>query len=276
MLASALKFGSDLDLSNSVEISSLLKSFARERPQASNLAPKWDLDLVLWSLLESPFEKVWDEKSCPLQYLTWKAVFLLLLASGNRRGEIQAIPLDGVSFASDNSKLTLRPDPSFISKTQLRTGEALRPIVIPALRNLVGDEDERKLCPYRVIQAYVKRTKPIRGSRKLLFISFKPGCTKEIHPNTISAWVMNLIEYCYRQPGKKAIQLTGRTTHEVRAYSATLLHKGCFRLEDILQSGSWSSSQVFVQHYLRSVSEVQEDGLKRLGPLVVGRQVVQL
>ena len=121
----------------------------------------------------------------------------------------------------------------------------------------------------------MKRTKPIRGSRKLLFISFKPGCTKEIHLNTISAWVMNLIEYCYRQPGSKGIQLRVRTTHEVRAYLATLLHKGSFRLEDILQSGSLSS-QISVQHYLRSMSEVQKDGLKRLGPLVVGRQVVQL
>ena len=98
---------------------------------------------------------------------------------------------------------------------------------------------------------------------------------KEISPNTISSWVSQCISLCYRQPGQTAIQLSGKTTHELRAYAASLVHKGCWSLEDVLQSGSWASNQVFVNHYLRDLAE-QEDGLKRLGPIVAGRKVVSL
>jgi len=274
-LASALKFHSDLDISHAPELTALFESFKHDRPPAANLVPKWDLDLVLWTLMDKPFEPIYDEKAVPLMFLTWKTVILVLLASGLRRGELHAIPLKGVSYPKDHSHITLRPDPEFVSKTRVKTGQALLPIVIQSLRPLVGQEKERTLCPTRSLLAYMKRTEPIRGDRRLLFISPDPKMKKEISPNTISSWVSKCISLCYRQPGKSAIQFSGRNVHELRAYAASLVHKGCWALEDILQSGSWTSNQVFVNHYLRDLSE-QEGGFKRLGPIVAGRKVVDL
>jgi len=43
--------------------------------------------MILWTLLEHPFEPRFDEKVF-LQFVTWKTAFLVLLASGARRGEI--------------------------------------------------------------------------------------------------------------------------------------------------------------------------------------------
>ena len=60
---------------------------------------------------------------------------------------------------------------------------------------------------------------------------------------------------------------------ELRAYASSLVHRGCWALEDILQSCCWQSNQLFVNHYLRDLSE-QEGGLSRLSQLVAGRQVV--
>jgi len=273
VLASAFKYHTDLDISHSIELSALIENFKHERPQPSNLVPKWDLDIVLWTLMDKPFEPIHDEKAVPLTYLTWKTTFLLLLASGLRRGELHAIPFKGISYPRDYSHLTFRPDPAFVAKTTLKTGHALQPFSIQSLEKIVGKEKERTLCPVRCTRAYMKRTEHVRGERKLLLLSPDPRVQKDISVNTLSSWMSSLISFCYRQPGQTAISLSGRSTHEIRAYAASLVHRGCWSLEDILQSGSWTGNQVFVDHYLRDLSE-QQDGLNRLGPLVAGKRVV--
>jgi len=275
VLSSAFKFHTTLNVSHSLELSALIENFKHERPQLSNLVPKWDLDLVLWTLMEAPFEPIYDEKSVPLTYLTWKTTFLLLLASGLRRSELHAIPAKGISYPRDFSHITFRPDPGFVSKTTLKTGQVLQPFAIQSLEKLVGKEKERTLCPVRCTRAYLKRTEPLRGDRKLLLLSPDPRVHKDISINTISSWMSSLISFCYRQPGKTAVALSGRSTHEIRAYAASLVHRGCWSLEDILQSGSWKSNQVFVNHYLRDLAE-QEGNLNRLGPLVAGKRIVNL
>jgi len=223
--------------------------------------------------MDKPFEPIHDEKAVPLTYLTWKVTFLLLLSSGLRRGELHSIPLKGISYPKDFSHMTFRPDPGFISKTRMKTGHSLQPFSIPALTPLVGKEKERTLCPVRCVRAYLKRTESIRGDRRLLLISPDTRMSKDICVNTISSWISSLIAFVYRQPGQTALSLSGRSAHDLRAYAASLVHKGCWSVEDILQSGSWSSSQVFLEHYLRDLSE-QEQGLKRLGPLVAGKKVI--
>jgi len=275
VLASAFKFHTDLNISTSVELSALIENFKHERPPPSNLVPKWDLDIVLWSLMDRPFEPIHDEKAVPLTYLTWKTTFLLLLASGLRRGELHAIPYKGVSYPRDFSHMTFRPDPGFVSKTSLKTGLALQPFVIQSLEKIVGKEKERALCPIRCTRAYLKRTESIRGDRKLLLISPDVRMSKDISVNTISSWISSLISLCYKQPSQTATSLSGRSTHEIRAYASSLVHKGCWAIEDILQSGTWTSNQVFINHYLRDFTE-QEGSLRRLGPIVAGKKIVQL
>jgi len=275
VLASAFKFHTSLNITHSLELSSLIENFRHERPQPSNLVPKWDLDLVLWTLMDKPFEPIHDEKAVPLTFLTWKTTFLLLLASGLRRGELHAIPVKGISYPKDYTHMTFRPDPGFVAKTTLRTGQALQPFVIQSLEKLVGKEKERTLCPIRCTKAYLKRTEPLRGDRKLLLISPDSRVQKDISVNTISSWISSLLSYCYRQPGHTAVTLSGRSTHEIRAYASSLVHRGCWSLEDIMQSGSWTSNQVFVNHYLRDIAE-QEGSLHRIGPLVAGKKIVKL
>lgn len=96
---------------------------------------------------------------------------------------------------------------------------------------------------------------------------------KDIHVNTLSSWISQLIEFCYKQPGRHALRLSGKNAHEVRAYAASLLHKGCWNMEDILMSGSWKNDNTFISHYLRDLSETTGDW-KRIGPLIAGRRLV--
>ena len=276
-LSSALRFSTNLDVTGSLFLSNLVQDFLRECPPRSTVVPKWDLTLVLWTLMEPPFEPLGGSSACALKFLTWKTAFLLLLASGARRGELHAIRFSGVSYPNTKiwSHITLRPDPSFLSKTRLRTGQALDPIRIPSIDSILskGMKQERLLCPVRCAQAYMARTVDMREGKKLYLISFDPKFKKDIHVNTLSSWIAQLIEFCYRQPGHQAITLTGKNAHEVRAYAASLVHKGTWNLEDVLMSGTWKSPSTFISHYLRDLSEQTEDW-NRIGPIIAGRQLV--
>ena len=149
--------------------------------------------------MDKPFESVYLEHEVPLTFLTWKVTFLLLLASGLRRGELHNLPFSGVSYDRDFRWITIRPDPAFIHKTRIATGESLQAFTIKSLKDVVGQE-ERKLDPCRAVKAYLKRTEKLRGDRKLFLISPDPRHKGEIAANTVSAWISNLIQYAYRQP----------------------------------------------------------------------------
>ena len=281
-LASSLKFSTDLDITNSVQLSRLILYFTRMRPPRSTKMPKWDLDLVLWTLLDPPFEPVWDEEKCPIKFLTWKVAFLLLLATGARRGELHAINYDQVSFHESDTEeyATLRTNPDFVAKTSLQKGEPMPPFRIPSLKRLVGSaSQDRKLCPVRALRAYLKRT-PLemrKGRKKLLITYVQKGIPteREIASNTVSRWITDLIHFAYKQPGSKALSLSGRNAHEVRAYAATLVQKGCRNMEDVLAAGQWSGTLVFVDHYLRDMTE-QQGNISKLGPIVAAQKVIQL
>lgn len=277
MLAGSL-FHTGLNIGQDKDLSDLMASFKRSRPPRSRVFPDWDLSLVLWTLTESPFEPMFDETRVSMQMVTWKTAFLTLLASGARRGEIHAIPFRNVSYDKDFNHVTLRPSDEFVTKTQVRTGNRLKPFKIPALSSVLSDDlsADRKLCPCRAIKFYLKRTESIRkmdDKKTLFFVSFDPRKSGDICKNTLSGWISQLIRFCYAQPGKKALEITGSRAHEIRAYSSSLVSKGTSALEDILSSGNWKSHSTFTDHYLRDISQ-QEGDLIRLGPIVASQKVV--
>ena len=57
-----------------------------------NLAPQWDLSVVLDALTKHPFESK-NMSSVQVKHLTYKTVFFLSLALGARRGEIHALDI---------------------------------------------------------------------------------------------------------------------------------------------------------------------------------------
>lgn len=277
MLAGALVH-TGLNVGQDKDISDLMLSFKRSRPPRSRIYPDWDLSLILWSLSEPPFEPLFDEEKVSMQCLTWKTVFLVLLASGARRGEIHSIPFKNVTYDKDFTHVSMRPSETFIAKTQLKTGSRMKAIRIPSLQSCLGSDLklDRKLCPCRTIKYYIKRSEPIRKADKeksLFFVAFDPKKVGDICKNTISGWVAQLIRFVYSQPGNKALELTGLRAHEVRAYSASLVAKGTTAIEDILSAGNWKSHSTFTQHYLRDISQ-QEGDMLRLGPIVAAQKVV--
>ena len=150
-------------------------------------------------------------KDTYLKHLTLKTAFLLALASGKRHSEIHAWVANKVSNLGQWEKVALFPSSDFIAKNQLaREGsQSVSPVTVPALTTIVDRQfkEDRTLCPVRALRYYLDRTKDLRGSRSLLFISFKKGHTSDIRPATLSSWLKQTILLCYKQADQQALDL---------------------------------------------------------------------
>ena len=174
----------------------LLSSFHRDHPKSSRNLPKWNLPVVLNELTKAHFESMKDTD------LTLKTAFFLALASGKRCSEIHAWVANKVSNLGQWKKVALFPS-DFIAKNHLaREGsQSVSPVTIPALTIIVDRQfrEDRTLCLLRALRYYLDQTKDLRGSRSLLFISFKKGHTLDIRPTTLSSWLKQTILLCYKQ-----------------------------------------------------------------------------
>ena len=197
-------------IAHNADLHRLLSSFHRDRPKSSRNLPKWNLSVVLNKLTKAPFEPM---KDSDLKHLTLKTAFLLALASGKRRSEIHAWVANKVSNLGQWEEVALFPSSDFIAKNQLaREGsQSVSPVTIPALTTIVDRQfkEDRTLCPVRALRFYLDRTKDLRGSRSLLFISFKKGHTSDIRPATLSSWLKQTILLCYKQADQQALGLRG-------------------------------------------------------------------
>ena len=153
-------------IAQSLHLHSLLSSFHRDRPKSSRNLPKWNLSVVLNELTKAPFEPM---KDTDLKH---------------RRNEIHAWVANKVSNLGQREKVALFPSSDFIAKNQLaREGsESVSLVTIPALTTIVYRQfkEDRTLCPVQALRYYLDRTKDLRGSRSLLFISFKKKHTSDL------------------------------------------------------------------------------------------------
>ncbi len=236
-------------------------------------SPRWDLSLVLRALMESPFEPM-SESS--LKFLTFKTVFLVALATAQRRSEIHAMSFDRVSF-SRRGEAVLGFIPGFLAKNQA-PNTSRSPIIIPSLSGYVSrDIPDRTLCPVRALKFYVEKTKTpsIRQGRKRLFVSHSEGVSKEIAAATISRWIVSTIEKAYVITGNSESlrSLAKISAHEVRAVSTSWASFQGVALADVMQAASWRSHSVFSSFYLRDCWTLA-DGMSTIGPVVAAQSVV--
>ena len=85
----------------------------------------------------------------------------------------------------------------------------MSPVTIPALTTIIDRQfkEYRTLRPVRALRYYLDRTKDLRGSRSLPFISFKKGHTSDIRPATLSSWLKQTFLLCYKQADQQALDL---------------------------------------------------------------------
>ena len=109
-------------------------------------------------------------------------------------------------------------------------------MIIPALKSQPNSTDsDILLCPVRALKIYLDRTKPLRSTQKLVFMSFKQGHTKDIQCSTISSWIKNTIKLCYEKAGDNT-DLSEPKDHDIQAFAASNAFYGGVSLDRILQA----------------------------------------
>ena len=259
-------------IAHNPDLHRLLSSFISDRPKSSRNILKWNLSVVLNELTKAPFEPM---KDTDLKHLTLKTAFLLALSSCKRRCEINDWVANKVSNLSQWEKVALFPSSDFIAKNQLaREGsQSVSPVTIPALTTIVDRQfkEDRTLCPVRALRYYLDQTQDLRGSRSLLFISFKKGHTSDIRPATLSSWLKQTILLCYKQADQQALDLVQVKAHDIRASKAFY---GGVSLDQIMQACHWKAHNTFTNFYLKDLTWSDNDNNMYLGPVVAAQQVL--
>ena len=96
-----------------MELNRLLASFHRHRPVKDKAIPNWDLSLVPVALTKPPFEPL---RKASLKIPTFKTVFLMTLASGRRRGEVQTCTFRSLKHKTGWKEVTVSPSSVLLAK----------------------------------------------------------------------------------------------------------------------------------------------------------------
>ena len=125
----------------------------------------------------------------------------------------------------------------------------------------------------RALRYYLDRTKDLRGSRSLLFISFKKGHTSDIRPATLSSWLKQTILLCYKQADQQALDLVQVKDHDIRDFVASKAFYGGVSVDQIMQACHWKAHNTFTNFYLKDLTW-SDDNNMYLGPVVAAQQVL--
>lgn len=268
-LALVLK-AKNVDITNSPELTALIRSMANEVPPKQQKLPKWDLSLVLQTLIEQPYEPL-EEAS--LKFLTHKTVFLIALASAKRVSEIQALA-GKYSHKQDWSWVAFDYAKDFLAKNEIpdSTRKRVRTFLIPSLGKGASDNNDLLLCPVRALRIYCRRTADRRIPESHLFIPVL-GQRSSVSKNTISAWITSVVRRAYTHQHQELHTMHKITAHEVRALATSWQFHHTLSLESVMDAAAWRCHSTFSEFYLRDVTFVA-DGLHKLGPIVAAQRVL--
>ena len=100
---------------------------------------------------------------------------------------------------------------------------------------------DRRICVFRTLTVYIKRTENLRGDEKRLFISYiKPY--NVVTTTTISRWIKTVM--CLSD-----IDISRFKSHSTRSASTSKARQTGVPLSQILSVAGWASDKTFSQYY---------------------------
>ena len=265
MLSSVFRFVLP-EVSSSLVLKDLIRSFSIERPSAPQRAPQWDLLVVLEFLRSSAFEPL---HQASLRELTKKTLFLLSLATARRVGELQAVAKD-VSYMGDDIHLSYLPE--FLAKSESEANPLPRSFIVKSLRDFAGgDDQELLLCPVRALRIYLARTERLVPHPRTLFVS--PRCSyRSLSKNALSFFLREVISQS-SSSGSGPGPSSRPRAHSIRGIATSVSFIKNRNVKNVLEAATWKSSNVFTSFYLKDVQFSSQGGFS-LGPIVVANSIV--
>lgn len=205
-------------------VSRFMKGIYASRPSLPRYSQIYDPSVVLEYL--STFRLT---RNLSLKILTFKTVALLAFLTVQRIQTLHLLKLDNISFTSDYVQIIV----SDMLKTS-RPNHHIEPIVFRKFN------ENRRLCVYRHIRAYMYRTRELRGAENQFFISYlKPH--GKVTKSTLSRWIRTVL--C-----RAGVDISVFCAHSTRASSASKA-RIFVPLEKVLKAGGWSGETAFQKHY---------------------------
>ena len=261
----------NLDIGSSKPLTRLLRSFYIQDLTSPTIFPKWDLSIVLKSLMSAPYEPM---DKVDLKFLSHKTAFLLALATAARVSEIHAIDYSSITHTENWTNISCRTIPEFIAKNQQAHSGPLghRNFTIPALSpNLDRSDKQRLLCPVRALRWYLQQTSSFRRNRRRLFLSCHTNVDSEISKNTIASWLRKTIARAYVLSDREIRELR-LCPHEIRALASSLASWRTVSVEQVVAACQWKRASTFTRFYLRDI-QPSTAGLNSLGPVVAAQTI---
>ena len=252
------------EISSSVVLKDLIRSFSSGRTSSDISPPSWDLDKVLQALRSAPYEPL---ESASLRNLTKKTLFLVALATARRVGELQAL---SVRVAESGPDLLLSYRPGFVAKTESASNPIPRTFLLKSLGDFAASlEEELLLCPVRALRTYLDRTRDLPRRPQSLFISPRFP-SRAISKNALSFFLRELIS------GAGAVGEDGGRpprAHSIRGVSTSVAFMRNWSVAKVLEAATWKTNSVFASFYLKDVQLIF-DSFRSLGAFVAAGQVI--
>ena len=222
-------------LSSHPVLRDLLRSFRVPAPSYPMRPPSWDLSKVLRFLTSDAFEPLRD---APLHDLSKKVLFLLVLATAKRVGELQALSRI-VSFVGSDACLSYVPE--FVAKSESLSRSIPRSFLVKSLSDFAaGLDDYLLLCPVRALRIYLDRTLSLALSRRRLFVS--PSCpTCAMSKNAVSFFLRKVIHGA----AASCPEVGSVRAYDIRGVSTSVAFHRNWSVSAVLDAATWSSSSVF-------------------------------
>ena len=238
-LASPLSLGWGIDVSDDL-FKGTLKAFSLRRPAPPARSIDWSLDKVL-ELLEQP---EWNVSS--IDICLSRCIFLLSLATGSRISELHALQRgrEFMFFDDLDTSVTLFSQFNFLAKNEdpLHRRD---PILIMGLVD--EDGSPHTLCPVKALKDYLNVTHSVTEGP--LFVH--PASDRPLSKKVCAIKLCQVIKAS--QPG------VFPQSHDCRKMATSLAFFRSMHLEELCQRVGWSSSSVFIKHYLSRIKEVIRD-----------------
>ncbi|XP_030834672.1 uncharacterized protein LOC115921380 [Strongylocentrotus purpuratus] len=237
-------FADGTSVSSAPQLAALLKSFSLKRPFFRPLTPALSLPKVLEALARPPFEPLC---SATLLHTTIKTVFLMAIASGQRRSSLHALSVAPGHIRWEGRGVRLIPKASFIAKNQSDTSGSVE-VVLHPLSDLSSVSGDKLWCPVRALKWYLHKTKPFSKLDQLFLVSREPHSAAS--RDTISRWLVLAI----KAAGPEALT-PGRTprAHDTRSVSTSWALFNGVSVRDICKAAFWKSPSSFTAFYLKDV-----------------------
>ncbi len=182
------------------------------------------------------------------RHLTLKTVFLLVITSLKRVGDLQALSVGPthLDFAPGMAKAFLYPRAGYVPKVPSVTPQ---PVILQAFSPPpFRDPDQQKLncmCPVRALDTYVHRAALWRKGDQLLVCYGPPKRGLPASKHTLSRWIVDAINMAYESSDLPS--LMGVKAHSTRSVAASKAFLAGVPIQDICNAAGWSTPLTFVR-----------------------------